>query len=636
MNEERSWLIRTRSNKILGPVSRKKVIELLEKGSLRSGDEISSSSGYWFFVNEEELLKKYIYEGNIQSSNPLNIASSFLSIKETSKRPQQTKQELEDYDDITDIISLDKLTSELNDEDKEKVEVKEESNEVKYPSSEQLDYPEADDNDENKEIKNSKKQIDTNNNVLEKEEEKKVNNKNNFEEEKDKNKVNDLKKKLKPDINILYTIALVIIVFMLLILFYYKKMLNRNIFSFNIIFPKAYAEKIYKPQNVIEFITFPDLKGKFSRTNLSWDEKVKLVTDYNFDYNNCINAKEYIDKLSIIISQKNRKNQNWKKCSKFMDSNLISVLNSINTNNNITDKKGVKNIFLKAYNIIKNNDLKTSSSKFNFANSIYNLSKEVKGDFFLFNLLRLISAIIIKNKTLGRRIMELFIQQGPYIKFFDNFFFEDIPYDKQTEFLNYVFKITTSFYKDDMILKMFITKIHSIVSSTVSSSISKNYSFYWSLSDIRKVIKSYTYGKPYIGFWFMLLSTRVTGKEINKYLESILSQSYLEKIPYYNLWIFLHYFPEDKYKILAKRIVDSYKSNNRYLQYIALRLLDNNKLRLEVKKIKSPLSKAKYYVNKVFFSSLLKEVEGKKRLFVLYNLIRLRDYNPKYLLWLAT
>ncbi len=76
---DKVWLIRTTSNQLLGPVSIKKIRELLEKGSLKAEDEISCGNGYWFFVREKELVEKYINNEIPQGFNPVAEADSVLT-----------------------------------------------------------------------------------------------------------------------------------------------------------------------------------------------------------------------------------------------------------------------------------------------------------------------------------------------------------------------------------------------------------------------------------------------------------------------------------------------------------------------------------------------------------------------------
>ena len=52
---EKNWLIRTTKLKILGPASRDKIIELVEKGSLAFEDEICVGNGFWFSIKKRSF-----------------------------------------------------------------------------------------------------------------------------------------------------------------------------------------------------------------------------------------------------------------------------------------------------------------------------------------------------------------------------------------------------------------------------------------------------------------------------------------------------------------------------------------------------------------------------------------------------
>ena len=75
----KNWLIRTRHNQILGPVSKAKVIEFVQKGSLVSDDELSMGNGYWFSIKEKDLLDKYLYGDLQQEFNPISEAPNVLT-----------------------------------------------------------------------------------------------------------------------------------------------------------------------------------------------------------------------------------------------------------------------------------------------------------------------------------------------------------------------------------------------------------------------------------------------------------------------------------------------------------------------------------------------------------------------------
>lgn len=82
---DKNWLIRTRQHQILGPISKSKVIELLEKSSLLDDDELSSGNGYWFQVKETDLMNKYVYGDIVQSFNPISEGESVLTLAPENK-----------------------------------------------------------------------------------------------------------------------------------------------------------------------------------------------------------------------------------------------------------------------------------------------------------------------------------------------------------------------------------------------------------------------------------------------------------------------------------------------------------------------------------------------------------------------
>ncbi|MEI8348060.1 MAG: hypothetical protein WCG27_11375, partial [Pseudomonadota bacterium] len=77
---DRSWLIRTRQKKILGPVSREKLLDLFKKQSLGERDEVCSGDGFWFRLNEKEMVDRYLLSSNPQPHNLLSEAPTLPDI----------------------------------------------------------------------------------------------------------------------------------------------------------------------------------------------------------------------------------------------------------------------------------------------------------------------------------------------------------------------------------------------------------------------------------------------------------------------------------------------------------------------------------------------------------------------------
>lgn len=98
---EKNWLIRTKSNHILGPISKEKVLELFHNGSIKGDDEVCTGNGYWFFIREEELVERYLLGDEVQGFNPMSEAKDVLTLAPNKIPTERTR------DDITLIGSLD-------------------------------------------------------------------------------------------------------------------------------------------------------------------------------------------------------------------------------------------------------------------------------------------------------------------------------------------------------------------------------------------------------------------------------------------------------------------------------------------------------------------------------------------------
>lgn len=136
---ERNWLIRTESKKILGPLSKQKVVEFVQNGTLSGEDEICSGNGYWFWVKEEDLLNKFLYGDEEQTFNPVaeaktKVANSVTKLVKTSGIVEKISKENGDEIPATPLSSENPATdisTTINDEE-----------EILLPAEDDLDFPE--------------------------------------------------------------------------------------------------------------------------------------------------------------------------------------------------------------------------------------------------------------------------------------------------------------------------------------------------------------------------------------------------------------------------------------------------------------------------------------------------------------
>lgn len=108
----KNWLIRTKSNHILGPISKDKVVELYQNGSIKADDEVCSGNGFWFFIREEDLVQKYLMGDDLQVFNPISEAKDILTVAGPQSRMSETQSE-----DITMVggINLSLLKNNIHD-----------------------------------------------------------------------------------------------------------------------------------------------------------------------------------------------------------------------------------------------------------------------------------------------------------------------------------------------------------------------------------------------------------------------------------------------------------------------------------------------------------------------------------------
>jgi hypothetical protein len=117
----KNWLIRTKNNHILGPVSREKVKELIGNGTIKGDDEICSGNGYWIYIREEELLSKYIMGGVTQGFNPVQEAQpseakkdEILEVPEPSTLPEKSDLEYPDSNNFKEASAARTDQEDLN------------------------------------------------------------------------------------------------------------------------------------------------------------------------------------------------------------------------------------------------------------------------------------------------------------------------------------------------------------------------------------------------------------------------------------------------------------------------------------------------------------------------------------------
>ena len=68
------WMIRKKSNHIIGPLARDQVLEMVSRGHLEADDELCPENGYWFSLYEVDEVKKHLglQEVFVRRSKPVD------------------------------------------------------------------------------------------------------------------------------------------------------------------------------------------------------------------------------------------------------------------------------------------------------------------------------------------------------------------------------------------------------------------------------------------------------------------------------------------------------------------------------------------------------------------------------------
>jgi hypothetical protein len=91
---EKNWLIRTKSNHILGPISKEKVVELYKNGSIKPDDEVCCGNGYWFFIREDDMVERFLKGNEAQSFNPISEAKDVLTVGTQSRMTEAHSEDI--------------------------------------------------------------------------------------------------------------------------------------------------------------------------------------------------------------------------------------------------------------------------------------------------------------------------------------------------------------------------------------------------------------------------------------------------------------------------------------------------------------------------------------------------------------
>lgn len=183
--------------------------------------------------------------------------------------------------------------------------------------------------------------------------------------------------------------------------------------------------------------------------------------------------------------------------------------------------------------------------------------------------------------------------------------------------------------------KILVHQLDSIIGSAESKKGVYSSGATWSLAQFRDKITSGRYEPEFIGFWIQELISRTAAREVRTLLKKVMTKKYIEAMPISNIWLLHYYYPldGDLRNILSNKILKAYNSEDYYLQYLAISLLENGIIKKEMMAKDEEFKRALFQIKRDFYHRTLSS--GIAIHFSLHNLMLLGDKDHRHLWWLV-
>lgn len=248
-------------------------------------------------------------------------------------------------------------------------------------------------------------------------------------------------------------------------------------------------------------------------------------------------------------------------------------------------------------------------------------------------LLELSVALDSDNQAWSKKIAKKVITMGPQEILFPRAIESSEHHDKlvaATKAFLVKFKVV---FKDKMLKKMFINQL---VNLMPTENLKEELPFWladWTLTDIRGFLDSATYGKPFVGFWFLELISATYEAEVLRFLKDVTDEESVKKYGRSYPWLLALY----PIKRLENQIVTIFKelwnSDNSYKRYIVLELLENSNFKELMAKEIPELAKPLFQLKRGLFFNMLRK--GENLNFSIYQLLKLGDRSEELLWWVT-
>ena len=157
----------------------------------------------------------------------------------------------------------------------------------------------------------------------------------------------------------------------------------------------------------------------------------------------------------------------------------------------------------------------------------------------------------------------------------------------------------------------------------------------WSLSTIRKKLKSNRIHEGVRIFLFQQLLLRTSSQEVSLLLQKSMDRDFLEGMDLRGIWLFNHHYPvrDDLRAVAWDKIHSAWEDGEPWLRYQVIQLLTNPAIKKDLARREPMFKKPLFQIQRRFYRSLL--FGGQAIDLALYNLMALGDNSHRNLWWLA-
>ena len=264
-------------------------------------------------------------------------------------------------------------------------------------------------------------------------------------------------------------------------------------------------------------------------------------------------------------------------------------------------------------------------------------SLDQKNNIMVNSLTETFIALEIQNQAWANSSLEKILYMAPKRMIFDSIDWKkDDPL--KLRFMSsfyYFMENTLKKMENKKLAKIFVNYMGSIVQSPEMKDIISSWGANWSLTIMRELTTSITYGKKYLSAWVTILYERVRNVELNQLINKSIDPDIMDLKTSDYLWVLKDVNPvSEKIKAYIDYILkENRNSSESHFQYMLVSLIDNESIKRIISSQLPKYSRPQFQVKRNFYLKLLEDSSASS--FAIYNLLKLGDRSDDYLWWLV-